>query len=68
MVGSDVPVKELMEELQAEIIKLALKNNLYNRTYTAEALGMERATLNAQIKKFYYAGLLSQEEMTGKEI
>ena len=63
IVNTATPIKEALNEIQAEVIRLALKENAYNRTYTASALELDRATLNAQIKRLYEMGLLSDKDL-----
>jgi len=41
-----------VEEIEARLIKRALKMNNYNLSKTAEILGISRVTLNAKLKKY----------------
>lgn len=59
--GNTLP--DSITQLSAECIKIALKKAKGNRTHAAEFLGMERATLVAQIKRLYRAGLLREVDL-----
>ena len=68
IIKAEIPMKDALIELQAEVIRIALKHQKGNRTHTADMLQIGRATLNAQIKKLHERSLLTKEDLNGKEI
>lgn len=56
-----ISIKEATQVMRATMIVQALETYGGNRAKAAKALGLQRATLNAEIKRLIERGVLSEE-------
>ena len=59
---ANLPIKEATQMMRAIMIQLALEAHEGNRSKAAEALGLLRPTLNAEIKRLMDQGILAEEQ------
>lgn len=63
----NLTIKEATEVMRATMIVLALQTWGGNRAKAALALGLQRGTLNAEIKRLIERGVLAEED-TDREV
>jgi len=62
-IKENIGINEATHAMRAEMIKCALEEHYGNRTRAAEALGLMRATLNAEVKRLKELGFLKEEQV-----
>ena len=62
-IKENIPINQATHVMRAAMIKCALEDYDGNRTHAAVALGLQRATLNAEIARLQKLGLLEGEQV-----